>query len=71
MIKRESKIKFPEIKLMVTLVKAEKPLISPKEINLRICKIWKIYVPLRQIYKALDLEFDEDFERESNKIKYY
>lgn len=64
-------ITFPEIKLMVDLVKKGQSLISPKKIQEKIRKLWGKDVSLQQIYKALDLNFDEDFERESDKIKYY
>jgi hypothetical protein len=60
-----------EIKLMVDLVKSESPLISPEEINYKICELWEIFVPLHKIYSALGVEFNEDFELESNQIKYY
>lgn len=66
-----AEITLPEIKLMVDLVRSESPLISPEEINYKICEIWEIYVPLRQIYQILDISFDEDFELENRKLQYY
>lgn len=66
------KITFPEIKLMVTLVKSELPFApSPQKILEKVCERFGIILSLQDIYQALDMNFDEDFERESNKIKYY
>ena len=63
-------LEFPEIKLMVNLIKTGCSLISPKNIQEKIRNTWKKDVSLQLIYKTLDYKFNEDFELESRKMEY-
>lgn len=43
---------------------------SPKYIHSKLNEVFEISISLQDVYTALDLEFEEDFELESRKILY-
>ena len=64
-------IELETLKFKVNLIRLKYPKLSPNEIKDKLYEIFGENISIYNIYKILDLDIIEDFEKESNKIKFY